>query len=153
MNFNFDYTEKDTGGKESTPLADGIYDGKVEKAEVRKTKAEQEYINLQLRLSNNRVLFERITLNATNPKAKEIAQKKVKQIVTNGLAKTAEKKSTFTSLQDIASYLTGMPVKIKYAYKGKNPAGYDVEQLFYQPVDDTARSSGRVNAATKGPSY
>jgi hypothetical protein len=157
MSFNFDYNAQDSmgGGDDRPPLPAGIYDGKVEKATIKQSKTSGEsYINLQLRLSNNRVLFDRVGLQAKNPKAKDIAQKKVKNIVVNGLAKTSEKKSVFTSLEEIASYLTGIPVKIKYEHKGKNEKGYDVESLFYNSVDDANRivKDGK-QAAVKGPSY
>jgi hypothetical protein len=154
-NYNFDYT-KDTETKgDIAPLADGIYDGTIEKTEMKTPKTGgAPYINCQIRLANNRVLFERIALNSTNPQAKEVAEKKLKNIVVNAIAKTAEKKTSFTSLEDIASYLHGLPVKIKYQYKGKNDKGYDQEQLWYQPVDDAVRSTGTpATAKTKGPSY
>lgn len=150
--FNFDYTKMDDDQGGFQPMADGIYDGHIEKSDVKQSKSGAMMIKLQLRLKNNRVLFDQISLNAANPKAKEIAQKKVKNIIVNGLAKTAEKKTTFSSLEDIASYIKGMPVKIKYQYKGKNPAGYDVEQLFYQPVEDNVRHLGLMST-TKGPKY
>lgn len=148
----FDLTSTET--KEYTPLADGIYEGFIEKAEIKKTTTGTTMIKMQLRLGNKRVLFDNAVVDSKNPKAIDVGKKKIKSIITNAIAESAEKKATFKTIDEVVSYIKGLPVTVKYAYKGKDEKGYDKQDIYYNAVDVQRRTTGTQTASTvKGPSY
>jgi hypothetical protein len=130
--FNFDFTKAPEGTlpkKEFSPIPTGNYAGTVDTAEVKTTAAGNRYINIKIKLENNRVVFDRLNFEGTNQTAKDIAVKKFQSIVFFGIENPVAK---FKALEEMASYIKGTPVKIYYADKGKDERGYDKFSITYK---------------------
>jgi hypothetical protein len=129
--FNLGDYSKDT---EHSELQDGFYDGKIEKVTVKKSQAGDDYLSLQLRLTNNRVAFDSVFTAPSNPKAAEIGLKKVRSIINAGLEESLPRPQSFSSIHELAQYLTGFPVSIDYKNKGVNEKGYAQHSIKYKKV-------------------
>tara|TARA_Y100000401_G_C8319199_1_gene224242 strand:+ start:589 stop:1050 length:462 start_codon:yes stop_codon:yes gene_type:complete len=79
VELNFDISSVQTNDYE--PLAPGVYDGEIVAAEQRTSGTGNDYLSLQIRLGNNRVVFDNLNLwHKTSEAAVEIAIKKLAEI-------------------------------------------------------------------------
>lgn len=129
MDFNFNYNDIEKEEKNFEPIQDGDYDAVIEKSEIALTQKGHKTIKVQLRLNNKRVVFDRLNFESENATAKEIALKKFKSIVFFGIDNPQSK---FATIEQMASYLSGTPVKIYYKNKGKDERGYDKFSVTYK---------------------
>ena len=76
---DFDTSNIDTS--DFSPVPPGIYDGEIVAAEQRTSATGNEYLSLQIRLGNNRLVFDNLNLwHKTSEAAVEIAKKKLAEI-------------------------------------------------------------------------
>ena len=133
--------------KEFAPLETGEYNGVIEKTEVKTSQKGEKYINVQLRLDNKRVVFDRLSFEAQNPTAKKIAHEKFQSICFFGIEKPQAK---FKSLDEMASYIAKTPVKIYYSNKGKDETGrFDRFNISYKNgITKTTKSQPTTSKAS-----
>lgn len=133
---------------DQAPIPDGKYSGKIEKTDVFTTKDGHKGVKLEIRLQNNRMVFER--LNFEHPKTKEISVTSLKKILHAAL--TAPPK-TLTTTKEIADMLKGLPVYIQVKQKGEDDKGYMKYGLYFQKLPDPALKVTKGAAPAGGVNY
>ena len=102
--------------QEKQTIKPGKYTGVIYKAEIKKTKAGHDTINLWLKLEGNPG-YHFVSLNMGHEKTKQISHDTISRILFGALVTPVQALST---LQDICDYVTGLPVSVAVLEKVKN---------------------------------
>jgi hypothetical protein len=127
MSFDFNYDSP--GGME---IKDGLYDGVIDAAAVKKSQSGNNYLALSIKLANGLQVRENLNLEHATPDVKKIAVDKVQSIIAFGVDKPDAK---FSNIDAVAAYLKGIPVRVFYKGKGMNDHGYPVYSLTFKPLE------------------
>ena len=147
--FNFDYTTP-TATSTPTHIDDGTYDGTIEFTEVKPSQAGHRYVNLKIKLGNGAAIRENLNLEHPNGDVKRIAQEKAQAIIAYGINQPEAK---FTTIESLASYLKGTPVRVFYKNKGTDEKGYAKYSLTFKPIEQDRKAVKSTASATKTSVY
>lgn len=101
------------------PVPAGWYNANIEKMEWKTSKAGSEYLNIQWKLDNNRVVFDILNLFHEKEIVRNIALGTVKKI----LMAAAAEKMDFASKDELVEALAVVNVDLKVAIEGDDKYG------------------------------